>query len=220
MTYGPYSYTVLSDLDGTDEVDIVVNGETRKTKLSTLKSFIHDYSDDSYWDDLRIPVTSLNPAGNASPPDVDQDLGGTLLFASNATEVIGFVIQLPHSYYAGTDLEPHVHWAKTTSASGNVQWQFDYKWAKIGEEIDSSWTTLTSSTPVAGTPDTDTANKHLITGFSSIDGTGASFSDMLICTLARDHDHESDTYGADARLLEIDIHFQIAGIGTDGEYSN
>jgi hypothetical protein len=236
MAYGPYSRA--TSVDSEDEMDVYKDGEMRKTKLSVLKDYytdsgspdlssvdwteyqedIFDLSGDSYWDDLKVPVTSINPSGQANPPNIDQNLAGTFLFASNTTEVIGFVVQIPHNYLEGSDLNAHVHWAKTSSASGDVYWELQYRWAKIGEVFDGTWSTIGSATVIEDTPDTDTADKHLITELGTIDGTGAGLSDMLICQLNRDHDNAGDTYAADARLLEFDFHYQIDGFGSPEEY--
>ena len=168
------------------------------------------------WEDLRFPATAINPPGQASDPDVDTTYG-TLLFAASGTEMIFVLAQLPHSWQEGSDLHPHIHWAKTTSASGNVMWELQYRWSKIGEVMDSSWTTLTKATTTVS--DGDTAEQHAITAFDAISGTGCSVSDMLVMKVSRLGDDAADTYGADARLLEFDIHLQIDSRGSLAEYT-
>jgi len=174
-----------------------------------------------HWDDLQVPATGLRVAGAVSPPDVDNNYAGTLLFASNATEAVGLTVQLPHGYKEGSLLKPHVHWTKTTSELGGVYWEMDYKWARIGEVIEANWTTIGSSDvsnePYAG-EDTATADLHLITGLGDIDGTGSQISDMLLIVIKRIHDNAEDTYGADARLLEFDIHYQSDDPGSHQQF--
>jgi hypothetical protein len=169
-----------------------------------------------YWDDLRFPAGAVNPPGLASDPDFDTTNGGWL-FAGGGTELLFFQAQLPHSWVNGSYLQPHVHWQKTTSAAGTVKWQLDYKWAPIGEVMDAAFTTDAVTAPVAGTPDNDTANEHLISAFSSIDAAGKSISDMLLVKISRIGG--DDTYAADARLLEFDIHYQKNAFGSVLEYS-
>ena len=132
--------------------------------------------------------------------------------------ILQFVAQLSHTWREGTPITPHVHWSKTTSASGNVEWLFDYKWAPIGEVLDGSWTQIAEDATVSGTPDTDTANKHLITSFGEISTTGKQISDMLLMKVTRVPTATNDTYEADARLWELDIHFQVDGRGSTKEY--
>jgi len=170
------------------------------------------------WDDLRFPVSAINPPGLASDPDVD-NTNGYFLFDAAGTELVFLVAQLPHSYKPGSTLRPHLHWAKSTSAAGNVMWQLDYKWAKIGEVIDASFTTLSTTSAVAGTPDTNAAGKHLISSFGDISGAGAQLSDILVMKLSRIGGNAADTYGADAIMFEFDIHFESDISGSQNEYS-
>ena len=170
------------------------------------------------WDDLRFPATAINPPGQASDPDVEATTG-LLLFAAAGTETIFALVQMPHSWKEGSVVKPHVHWQKTTSADGDVYWQLDYKKIPIGDVMDAEFTTLSATTPVSGTPDNDTANEHLLTSFADIDMTGLTLSDCLLCKISRIGGNAADTYGADARLLEFDIHFQINTLGSEQLYT-
>lgn len=172
----------------------------------------------AYWDDLRAPATSINAPGGASDPDWDSSLPGWLFDGVATTETLEFVLQLPHGWKEGTILYPHVHWTKTTSASGNVKWLLDYKWAPVGEVIDTSWTSISAYTAASISTDNNTANQHLITSISSIDGAGKQISDMLILKLTRDPTETEDTYAADARMLEFDIHYEIDTPGSYKEF--
>ena len=159
------------------------------------------------WDDLRFPVAGIDPVGPGAAPGADSVNGG-LRFSPILTEVVAFQAQMPHAWLEGSAIRPHVHWQKTTSAAGDVLWRFEYKHAPIGEVMDAAFTALDSTTLAGGTPDNDTTDEHLITTFSDIDMTGNTISHMLLCKLSRIGGDGSDTYGADARLMEIDIHFE------------
>lgn len=169
------------------------------------------------WDDLKFPATAINPPGQASDPDFDTT-NGTWLFDAATTEVVFLIAQMPHAWAEGTAISPHVHWYKTTSASGDVMWQLDYKIFPIGEVGDAAFTSLTVTDTVAGTPDTDTAQMHLISSFSDIDMTGQTLSTCLLLKLSRVGGNAADTYGADAALIEFDIHFEIDSLGSDEEF--
>lgn len=170
------------------------------------------------WDDLRFPATAINPPGQASDPDVEAT-SGLLLFAAAGTELIYALAQMPHSWREGTNISPHVHWQKTTSAAGNVAWQLKYKMAPIGEVMDADWSDADIATAtVTGTPDNDTADEHLITAFTDIAMDGKSLSDCILFQIARVGDDAADTCGADARLLEFDIHFIIDTLGSEQEF--
>lgn len=168
------------------------------------------------WEDLRFSGASLQT--HSLYPDFDAT-NGVWLFDATNTELVYQQAQMPHSWAEGTTLMPHVHWQKTTSASGNVMWRFSYKWAPIGEVMDAAFTDVDSTEVVPATPDNDTADEHLITTFGSLDATGKSMSDMLLLKIARIGGDAADTYGADARLLEVDIHYQIDSFGSNQEYT-
>ena len=172
---------------------------------------------DTFWDDMRMPASAIDPPGTASDPDFDTTNGGWL-FAATGTELIFLQVQIPHTWNEGTTLKPHVHWQKTTSAAGNVVWELQYKWAPIAEVMDAAFTTLSSSTVVPGTPDNNTANEHLITSLGDISATGKQISDMLMMKFSRLGSDAADTYGADSRLLEFDIHYEVSTPGSDQEF--
>lgn len=166
------------------------------------------------WDDLRFPATGLNPPGAVSDPGRD-NTDGCFVFDAASTELITGVAQMPHAWKEGSVIRPHIHWAKTTSATGAVVWQFEYAWANLGE------VSPTLSTPITGTlmvSDGNTVNKHALTSFGSISGVGKKVSSILKWRLTRVGGDGGDTYGADAKLLEFDIHYQVDSSGSTTEY--
>lgn len=176
--------------------------------------------DDTQWDDMKASATAINPPGAASDPD-RESTSGLLLFSASGTELVFIFMQMPHSWVEGSEISPHVHWTKTTSASGDVAWRLRYKHFPIGEVGDSSWTDMgIVSDTVGGTPDNDTANEHLISSFGDIDMTGKGLSDCILYELSRVGGDSADTYGADARLLEFDVHFQMDKFGSEERFTN
>ena len=167
-----------------------------------------------YWEDLRFPATVVrtNPANEN--PAFDTTIPGRL-FRHTATDSVYVIAQIPHAWREGTVLRPHVHWQKTTSAAGGVYWQLAYRWAAIGEAL-SDEVTIGNATPAVS--DADTANVHALTNLGAISGEGKTLSDMLLMTLSRVHDNAGDTYGASARLIEFDIHYQIISPGSRQEF--
>lgn len=165
------------------------------------------------WDDLRFPATAINPPGVVSDPDWDATSGGWL-FDSSSTEALYVVAQLPHAWKVGSALRPHVHWEKTTSAAGTVAWQLRYEWASVGFLREAL---VTLDTPTLAVSDNDTADLHAISALGDIDSVGKGISDILVMRLERVG--ASDSYGADARLLEFDIHYQIDALGSRQEFT-
>ena len=165
------------------------------------------------WDDLRAPATGINPPGQVSDPDWDTTKLGWL-FAAGTPELIHIIVQLPHEWAIGTELRPHVHWEKSTSAAGDVLWQIAYQWTGHGEARTAE-ATLSSATAVIAS---DVADIQQITPLGVIDGAGRSISDMLLIKLTRETGDVADTYGADARLLEFDLHYQSDSGGSSAEF--
>ena len=165
------------------------------------------------WDDLRFPATAINPPGQVSDPDWDTTKGGWL-FASSGTEMLHVIAQLPHSWAEGTELRPHLHWEKTTSAAGNVYWNLSYQISSIGQARDAA-VDLGAYIPAVAS---DTADVHQLTPFAAIDMTDKTLSCIIIMQLSRVAGNANDTYGADARLLEFDFHYQSDHAGSSAEY--
>jgi hypothetical protein len=173
------------------------------------------------WDDLRFPAGGLNLPGGSLAPGVE-DWTGALLFDAAATEAVVAWAQMPHSWIEGTTIVPHVHWSKTTSAAGNVAWQMGYRIFPIGSGTFSvppvlgDFTILpVASSPISATPDSNTAGQHLITNLGDIDLSGNGISTMICVQIGRVGGNAADTYGADARLMEFDIHYRRNSLGSE-----
>ena len=155
------------------------------------------------------PANAFNPRGRVGEADTSiGDLPSTLLFDSGTTEVAAVVVYLDHRYTPGSDLMPHLHWCKSTSATGDVVWEIDYQICKKGAAA-ASVVTLSSTGLDANTPDNNTAFEHLESSFGTIPGTGLDQSDILILTIRRKATDAGDTYGADAHLLSTDVDFTL-----------
>ena len=165
------------------------------------------------WEDLRFPATAINPPGTVNDPDFDTTKGGWL-FSPSATEVLFIVAQMPHSWIEGTEIRPHVHWEKTTSAEGDVYWNLNYQLSEIGTARQAAVDLSSATATVAS----DTADVHQLTTFGAIDMTGFTLSCILVMQLSRVGGNAADTYGADARLLEFDFHYQYGSAGSRQEF--
>ena len=175
--------------------------------------------DGERWDDLRFPVQAINPPGQASDPDVEASTGA-LLFAAGGTELVYGIAQMPHAWREATAIVPHIHWQKTTSAAGNVLWQFDYEVFNNGDVAAMNFPNqLQVTEPVGGTPDNDTANEALISSFGEVSMTGKNISCLIHWKLSRIGGDAADTYGADARLLEVDFHYSIDSLGSAEQFT-
>lgn len=191
------------------------------TVLESVEDALHNLGEGTSgyrWDDLRMPSTLINPPGLASDPGRDTT-DGTLLFAATGQELIFTEAQMPHAWVNGTDIKPHVHWAKTTSAAGDVAWQLEYKHAPINAVMDASFTLIGPITTAVFT-DPDTLDHHLITSFGSVTMTGYNDSHIMLFKLSRMGSDVGDTYGADAKLLSYDVHYQSNSRGSVTEFGD
>jgi len=168
----------------------------------------------AYWEDLRFPATAIQLNPNQTHPALDTAIPGRL-YRDGETDTQIVIAQLPHAWREGTVLRPHVHWHKTTAAAGNVVWRLTYQWSAIGQPLGAVVTLTASTTSVS---DGNTANQHALTRLGSISGEGKKVSDMLLMKLSRLGSDAADTYGASARLIEFDIHYQVSSPGSRQEF--
>lgn len=170
------------------------------------------------WNDIRVAATAVE-LGPANAPDfaqlVDDGAGSegvyTYFFSPSTEEEVFFEVQVPHTYKAGTNLRPHVHWCPTSTNTGNVVWALEYTAHSPGDVIGA--TTTTSVTATA--PGTNL--EHTISSMSEITGTTFKESQILNCRLYRDATDAADTYTGDAALLSFDFHFEVEKLGTTTE---
>jgi hypothetical protein len=168
------------------------------------------YSDE-FTEDLRFPAQGINPPGAPSDPDRD-NTDGTLLFDAGRTEIVAGVAQLPHAWKEGDDIEPHVHWCPTTTDTGDVLWRLTYSIADVGEVFPAS------SAKFRWGAAPGTAETHVLSSFGDVTMTGKTISTIMKWTLSRIGGDAVDTYPADARLLEFDIHYQVDRPGSRQRY--
>lgn len=160
------------------------------------------------WDDLRSPASGINPVGSpsaATPSTTD----GSLTFTKGNVAIAWF--QLPHAWKEGSDVSIHIHWSKTSSAAGIVNWQIKYKWFNMGV-ADPGFSAL-----IAGSesiPNSDVLGKQALYSFPLVSGTGKSLSSMMCVYLERVNDGV-DTYAPSVNLYEIDIHYQLDAFGSN-----
>jgi hypothetical protein len=167
-----------------------------------------------YYEDMRFPATVVRTNPASEHPAFDTTIPGRL-FRHTATDSVYVISQIPHAWREGTTLLPHVHWQKTTSAVGGVYWQLSYRWASIGEALGDA-VVIGNATPAVS--DANTANVHALTRLGTILAGSKHISDMLLMTLSRVHDNAADDYGASARLIEFDIHYQVSSPGSRQEF--
>lgn len=184
---------------------------------------------DTYWDDLKVPITSTKLGGSKDPGFEKAFSSGasqgvfTYFFDASSEEELYFPVQLPHCWKEGTDISPHVHWfPKVSGASGQkVSWGLEYTWANLSDVFGN--TTIIYGNQHVPTGDTILQpGKHYLTPIGdNINGSGKTLSSMLLCRVFRDAGGTgaTDDYTGDAGLLEIDFHHEIDSPGSRELYT-
>ena len=175
---------------------------------------------DTVWEDLRFPAAALKLGGIKDPGYVkiaDNGAGSTGVFLYHfdaaSEEELFCTAQMPHRWKEGTSINPHVHWAPTTTGTGVVVWAIEYVTSNINGTFGN---TALATVNDAGD---GTAKKHQIADFTPISMSGKTMSCITLFRIYRKAADAADTYAADAALLEFDIHFEIDAPGSAQEYT-
>jgi hypothetical protein len=167
------------------------------------------------WDDMRVPLSAIRVGavkvpGFAKLQEASTGSDGVFAFHFDdaAQEQVHFATQLPHAFAEGsTSIEPHVHWCSTGASTGKVTWGLEYSWANVNKPFPFTSTLKVAQAAVGNLT-------HQIAAFGSIPASTANISSMLLCRLFRCATGSSDTYAADAALLEVDFHFPMNTVGS------
>jgi hypothetical protein len=177
------------------------------------------------WDDLMIPGQSVRVGGTA--PDFasgfvgDSTMWSYLFDGTGTVEEVHFSVQLPHAWKQGSTIYPHVHFAPTSTNSGDtasrvVRFTLEYTWANIYGTFGSTSTINLDSDGFV--PNTSQWKHLLCKNATGISGSGKTLSSMLMCRLFRDGGDAADTYPQDVAFLQFDIHYEIDAFGSSQEY--
>ena len=166
------------------------------------------------WNDFYIHGTAL--VSGPSAPDLTIFQSNIQLYtfdgASTLEETNG-VFEVMHDYKEGTDIRPHVHWAPINANTGNVKWQIEYTICNVNGTFPAN-TTISAIGAASG------ALKHIATETSAvISGTNIKIGDMLAFRIFRDPADAQDTYGSDAFLLSVGMHYQVDSTGSANTFT-
>lgn len=162
----------------------------------------------TYWDDLRVPATSVQGGGGSNPSFdlvIDNGAGSNGVYAWRFKEddvrELFFWAQIPHSWKQGSTIQPHIHWLQETAAAGTVLWGLEYAVASpLGVFPNSTIITFLDTS-------SGVAFEHQVTSLPNITLNNKTLSTMLGCRVFRDG--TGDTLADFADLLEVDFHFEL-----------
>ncbi len=168
------------------------------------------------WDDVRSPATMIRPAAGGGAAATDAIYRGipVIAFASNPAQRAFFTAQLPHGYFEGENVKPHIHWIipSNPGADINVKWDIEMQW-------------INRDTAVVASPDISVTTTKDITGLENIlmkldigilDGTDKIMSSFLTGYIERDTTVAND-YAGIVYLAELDFHVKFDTTGSQQE---
>jgi len=177
---------------------------------------LRTYLDRTYFkDDVNI-LAGINPVGLAQAPTIDPAGEGWLFAGGSIDNVAVIVCQINHDATQGVrNLNPHIHWRKTSNAVGNVTWRLEAKSAPRGGDFGPYVQVgLDVSVPIDTTIDNNTAARSLVTDFGLLE-LNVALSSLVVFKLTRvASSTDSDTYAADALAISFDYHYEVDSLGS------
>jgi hypothetical protein len=170
-----------------------------------------------FWDDVTVSAMTLAPGVQA--PSLRTFKGGISAYAYNfqtANDIQYGVAQIPHGYFEGEDIEPHLHIAleDAPAAGDTVVFALEYTWADMGE-VYPAVDTLEVKIPVSSW----NALEHHYVDMGTISGSGKAISSLVNFRLERLQNSASDTYDDWVFLMDIDFHVPFSSLGSNTETS-
>lgn len=158
------------------------------------------------YNDIIISASNLRPG--ASAPAFAEFVAPvyTMKFVDGNTDMAYGSFEIPHNYREGTDLEVHVHWAPSSTNTGNCVWKFNAVAAGMEGGAFTAIAEMTATDAGGGV-----ALGHQYASFGSISGVGHQIGDIIAFELKRP---TGDAFTGDAFLLSIGIHYQCDSIGS------
>ncbi len=208
--------TVVAEDDVLAIVDTSVN-VTKKVAVGQLLTAQHP----SYvvWEDIQVPLVGrAQPGAGGDGPTLkalQTDGAGSegvhqYAYPANADKWLHFTVEIPHSWLLESELRPHMHWAPSTGAGGNVVWGLEYSLAALGASFGT--TTIITITDAA-----EGALEQHYAAFSAISMVGITELDTILAGRIYRDTGGADTYGSDAFGLDVGFHYQIDSLGSAEE---
>jgi len=200
---------VLSSI--TNTTDIYVNTDSGSTIFLQRVNWRDEY-----------PSQPWVAAGAAAAPDlIDYSIGGITVKkysfdGATTEELLNSNFEVPHDYAYGNQIELHVHWRPTSTATGTTVWNFDWCYSPANDGAPIPQTSQSTSKTL-------TANSqyhHFITSFGNLNLTGSTFSlgHLINFNIRRDPTFSGDTYPDDIILEQVALHMPIDSFGSRQQY--
>ncbi len=188
------------------------------SKQGRVRSYSATSEYQSDWVFIQFEIGEVD--GRTGNPPIVEPGSGYYLFRNTSVDSVYGSIYFPHAIDVDGDFRPAVQWTKTSSASGDVLWQLQYRIVRPGEVLGSFGSPVFAE-PVEDYQNDDTSGKYAIDFFPLEDldegQTAPSniLGEVVNFILTRKSDDASDTYAANARLLHFGLYCQMNTIGSE-----
>lgn len=220
----------------TDQVGIGTNAPASKlqvigeTRLGGASDYVKIASaghltmhgDATQWGSVRIsPFAMLAstdaPAAHAFPRATSNTLV-LYYFAQDYMNQLFFVAELPRSYKENAEILPRVHWVPETTPDPDVYcvWGIEYTIANQGDTFPATSTVTARYHKPA---ETQVPDRHYVTPFDPIAGSGEKMGVVIVGRLFRDGADDNDRMKGDAGLLMLEFIFEMDSIGSESATS-
>ena len=141
--------------------------------------------------------------GATAPTIVIEGTFPVLQFSNARTESAYVSWHIPIDWKKGTDIKIAYYWTPTDGNAGHVAWEVD--WESVASEMNEPLGA--GSTNVEIHDDTQSSDNELLeTSYGIILGSAITEDDTIGFCISRDHD-DTDTYGAKAALVHMEIEY-------------
>lgn len=152
-----------------------------------------------------------SPSGASAPGLENWNSTGIYVYAFDGaatSEQLFSNCEYNHQFKEGADIYPHVHWAPTTTAAGNVKWNLSVVWDNPGTAPSTVVTTsVTQAAP-------GVAFQSQVANFPTVSGTSKTIGSQIQFRLWRNPADAADTYGADAVIQTLGFHAEVDSFGS------
>lgn len=216
-----------TDSTGDDVLEITIAGNSKIAKTEFL-IFVWDNSN-SEWDLLYSSVgranglqsvfipaaamiarTTNGPAEATAESTTNKIMQKTLDFDSATDEHAQFSVALPKSWDSATGICARFHW-QTTASANDVIWGIQAVCIANNVALDSAFGTAQTVTDTVVN-----ANRNHVTDYTSAMTPANAADDCLtVFEVYRDADNVSDTLASDAKLLGVELLYQVTNGSED-----
>jgi len=200
----------VTSLSSTNRILTSQSGVHKRATLQQLKDYI--FGDD--WDNLRFPMSGVDPSELASPATRVTSLTGytgALSFSGSAENVCAGIAEMSYEWKQGTAIIPHIRWTKPTGSSSAVTWELYYRIIGNTEDTPASWTGPVAPSATIGDP--ATSDEQLLTYWSAVTMTGYLEAAIVYWRIHRRGDTDADNNAVICH--EFDIYYQKNKAGVD-----